>query len=464
MPHLPLDCMSPIAPPITVSQLTRAIKLNLESSFPLVHVQGELSNVKQQPSGHLYFSLKDAHAQLNAVMFRGDASLLSPFPRGGEQVIVTGELNVYPPKGQYQMVVRTLTYTGVGELLQRLEVLKRKLHQLGWFKTTRKRPLPPFPQRIGVVTSATGAVIQDIVHILTRRAPSFSLILNPVRVQGEGAAHEIAQAIEDMNRYQLADVLIVGRGGGSLEDLWAFNEEIVAQAIYGSHIPIISAVGHETDHCIADYVADLRAPTPSAAAELVTRERKQLIDHVITHHTHIHRRMAQLIGYYRHSLKGYCAHPLFQRPTSLLEGHAQRLDDLRYQLYLAYRHVLLLKRHALDVLQQKTQAAKPHQQITRLRERLGTLTQTISQQMQQQLDKRSHRVTTLVQLLHAVDPRRLLAQGYSILLAEKKPIVIQSVRGVQKGDRVRLLLSDGTLLLTVQEVETREHVHSSTCI
>ena len=254
--------------PLTVSQLTNAIKLSLESTFPMIYLQGEVTNFKLQSSGHLYFSLKDANAMIGAVMFKGEASALKIMPKAGDQVVVKGELSVYPPKGNYQLVVRELSYVGLGELLLKLEELKIKLHQMGWFKSSHKKPLPRFPKRIGVVTSPTGAVIQDILNVLTRRFSGFHLILYPVKVQGEGAAQEIAQAIEQFNKYQIVDVMIVGRGGGSLEDLWAFNEEIVASAIFHSQIPIISAVGHETDHCIADYVADVRAPTPSAAAEM----------------------------------------------------------------------------------------------------------------------------------------------------------------------------------------------------
>ncbi len=206
--------LSPPHSPLTVSQLTHAIKLNLESTFPFVHLQGEITNFKLQTSGHLYFSLKDAQAQISAVMFKGEASSLKLLPKAGDQVIVKGELNVYPPKGNYQLIIRELSYVGLGELLQKLELLKIKLHQMGWFKSTRKKPLPKFPKRIGVVTSPTGAVIQDILNILSRRFSGFHLILNPVKVQGEGAAQEIAQAIEQFNRYDLVDVMIVGRGRG----------------------------------------------------------------------------------------------------------------------------------------------------------------------------------------------------------------------------------------------------------
>jgi exodeoxyribonuclease VII large subunit len=247
-------------PVLSVSGLTQSIKMLLEGQFSFVAVQGEVSNCKLQASGHLYFSIKDANAQLSAVMFKGDLAKVPRLPKDGDQVILKGGLNVYPPSGKYQIVVRTLEWAGVGALLLQLEALKAKLKGLGYFDSGRKKPLPKFPKTIGVVTSPTGAVIQDILNVLERRISEFHLILNPVKVQGPGASQEIAAAIDFFNKHQLADVLIVGRGGGSLEDLWAFNEEVVAAAIFRSQIPVVSAVGHETDFTLADFVADVRAP------------------------------------------------------------------------------------------------------------------------------------------------------------------------------------------------------------
>src|SRR3569832_283182 len=254
---------------LSVSQLTLSIKKHLEGRFQTVKVQGEITNFKEQASGHLYFTLKDAETQNTAEKNRGRATRQTRQPKNGDQVIVQGEISVYAPRGNYQLIIRQLHKAGVGELLLKLHALKAKLEGLGWFDNSRKRPLPTSPNTIGVVTSPTGAVIQDILNILSRRHAGFHLILNPVKVQGEGAAKEIAQAISHFNEYKLADVLIACRGGGSLEDLWPFNEEVVASAIYRSRIPVISAVGHETDFSISDFVADLRAPTPSAAAEIV---------------------------------------------------------------------------------------------------------------------------------------------------------------------------------------------------
>lgn len=484
--------------PLTVSQLTNAIKLSLESTFPCIYLQGEISNFKLQTSGHLYFSLKDAQAQIAAVMFKADASLLKIMPKGGDQVIVKGELNVYPPKGNYQLIVRELAYVGIGELLQKLETLKIKLHQMGWFKSARKKPLPRFPKRIGVVTSPTGAVIQDILNILSRRFSGFHLILNPVKVQGDGAAFEIAQAIEQFNRYNLVDVMIVGRGGGSLEDLWAFNEEIVATAIFHSQIPIISAVGHETDHCIADYVADVRAPTPSAAAEIVIAEKSQQLELLNTLKKRIQQTLNHLIQQNQFRLKGILKHPLFIHPYSLLEWRMQKLDDYRPIFEQSMRQFLIFKRHQLEARSQQALALKPTNQIAHFRQRFGGCERILQQYFiqrltqdrqkleykrqqlnhlwqtqqtqrhhlfnQERLKEELHQVITdqlalyrrklghISDMLKALDPKNVLQKGYSILFAEKEPSVINSVAKLKKGQQAKLLLSDGEIIITINEV------------
>ena len=484
--------------PLTVSQLTNAIKLSLESTFPSIHLQGEISNFKQQTSGHLYFSLKDAQAQITAVMFKADASLLKIMPKGGDQVIVKGELNVYPPKGNYQLIVRELAYVGIGELLQKLEMLKIKLHQMGWFKSAHKKPLPRFPKRIGVVTSPTGAVIQDILNILSRRFSGFHLILNPVRVQGEGAALEIAQAIEQFNRYHLVDVIIVGRGGGSLEDLWPFNEEIVATAIFHSQIPIISAVGHETDHCIADYVADVRAPTPSAAAEIVIAEKGQQLEFLSSLKKRIQQTLAHLIQQNHFRLQGILKHPLITHPRGLLEWRMQKLDDYRLLLEQTIHQTLQLKKHQLEVKSQHALSLNPTNLITYFRQRfLGcerTLSQYFIQKVHQERQKLNYKAQQLIylwqtqhtkrthllnqeklrkelfqivndqitfskrklehmqEMFKALDPKNILQKGYSILFAEKEFSVINSVAKLKQGQQARLLLSDGEVIITINEV------------
>lgn len=489
-------------PPLTVSQLTNAIKLNLETAFPCIHMQGEVTNFKLQTSGHLYFSLKDANAQITAVMFKGDAALLKVVPKGGDQVIIRGELNVYPPKGNYQLIVREIAYAGLGELLQKLEMLKIKLHQLGWFKRIHKKPLPRFPQRIGVVTSPTGAVIQDILHILTRRFSGFHLILNPVKVQGEGAAFEIAQAIEQFNRFQLVDVIIVGRGGGSLEDLWAFNEEIVASAIFHSQIPIISAVGHETDHCIADYVADVRAPTPSAAAEIVISEKSQQLDYLIGIKKRMQQTLAHLVQQNHFRLKGVLKNPLINTPKNFLEWRMQKLDDFRTDLDQSMRQFLNLRKHQLESKSQQVLTLKPTNQISHFKQRLSSFMRALDhaiirqienhrvklhsqkqrldlqwenkqtqrrhlfnpQQFKQKLElifqdrliQAKRKLIHVKDLLKALDPKNVLQKGYSILFANKDSTVINSVAKLENGQQARLLLSDGELFITINEVKKRE--------
>lgn len=486
-------------PPIlTVSQLTNAIKLQLEATFPSVWLQGEISNCKLQSSGHLYFSLKDPQAQISAIMFRADASTMQLPPKDGDRVIVRGEINVYPPSGKYQIIVRELRQVGLGELLLRLEELKRKLHAKGWFKSDHKKPLPKFPRRIGVVTSPTGAAIQDILNILTRRFAGFHLILNPVRVQGEGAAQEIAKAIAQFNQYDLVDVMIVGRGGGSIEDLWAFNEEIVAEAIFNSRIPIISAVGHETDHCIADYVADVRAPTPSAAAEIVIAEKT----HQLTHLSQVQRRMQQtmqhLIRQRREQLNGLRKQPIFVSPYTLLGGWMQQLDALKQDIELAMKQQMKHKRLVLEARQRHMQALQPSAQITHMRQKLlhwhkalyNSFTVRLHngrKQMAQKRDRleqswkakhsgylrlfnaaakrklldqscrrlltlRKERLAQVSNALHSVDPKNLLTKGYSILFAEKDHSVITSIGAITEKQEIRALLADGEILSTVKVV------------
>lgn len=415
---------------LTVSELTTAIKKHLESRFPLVAVKGEISNFKEQSSGHLYFTLKDAEAQISAVLFRGNAKTLTRLPKGGDQVVIRGELSVYPPKGNYQLIVRDLKYAGVGELLLKWHELKARLEAKGWFDKQRKKKLPPFPKTIGVVTSPTGAVIQDIVHILNRRFSGVHLILNPVKVQGEGAAQEIAQAINQFNRHKLADVLIVGRGGGSLEDLWAFNEECVAEAIFRSEIPIISAVGHETDFSIADYVADIRAPTPSAAAEIVIAEKQHHLGFLSQTHKRLTHTLSQLVRIHRHKLEGIARHPLFSSPYAILGQASQRLDDLREEITAGVHHLIATKKMHLASCKQRLTFFSPATRVKQLKEKLDRLS--------------SH--------LRAINPKNLLTKGYCILFREKGDSVIFSAKDVHPQEKLSLHLHDGNLKVEVYDI------------
>ncbi len=399
----------------SVSELTSAIKGILEPNFRGISVKGEISNFKVQSSGHLYFSLKDASSQISAALFKGNAAQLMRMPKEGDQVIAVGEISLYAPRGQYQIIIRELQFLGVGELLLKLHQRKEELSRRGFFNPEHKKPLPKLPKRIGVVTSPTGAVIQDIVHVLTRRFDGVSLILNPVKVQGEGAAEEIARAIDDFNRYKLADVLIVGRGGGSIEDLWAFNEEIVAEAIFRSEIPIISAVGHETDFTIADWVADVRAPTPSAAAEIATSEKASLIQFLEQAKSLVRQRLKQQITGYRQHIGALQKHPLLASPYGVLAPAIQRLDDFSRQLELC----------------------NPKGKIKEHRDRL-------------------ERLTRHLQSLH---PKNVLKKGYAMLFSEKDNSIILSAKDLQPDQKIALVLQDGKAVANIQEV-TLESRHS----
>ncbi len=439
-------------PVFSVSQITNAIKLTLEKTFRSVAIQGEISNFKQQSSGHLYFTLKDADAQISAVMFRGNASYLKSIPKDGDNVIVKGEINVYPPSGRYQIIVRELELVGLGELLLKLEKLKRDIQKRGWFNKEFKKPLPTLPRRIGVVTSPTGAAIQDMLNVLTRRFGGVNLLLNPVRVQGAEAPGEIARAIEQFNEHKLADVLIIGRGGGSIEDLWAFNEEIVAEAIFKSKIPIVCAVGHETDHCIAEYVADVRAPTPSAAAEIVMAEKEQQIKHL----GQLQRRLEQFITHQikqqQEKLYGIVRQPVFSSPYAVLGPWMQKLDILRNDLDSGMKQQLTNKKLRLEGRRKQAQSLQPLTQLRYFQQKLQQLGKGLDHAIQSSIHFKTERFKKITDTLHAIDPKKLLTKGYSIVFSEKDGSVINSIRTLTKDDRLRLLVSDGEVISTVNEI------------
>lgn len=439
-------------PILTVSQLSQAIKHNLESTFSLVWLQGEVSNSKPHSSGHFYFSLKDANAQIGAVMFRPDVAALKVIPKDGTQVIVKGEISLYPISGKYQIVVRELRLVGIGELLIKLEELKIKIHKKGWFKQEHKKPLPKFPKKIGVVTSPTGAVIQDVLNILSRRFSGFHLILNPVKVQGEGAAQEIAEAINQFNRYHLVDVMIVGRGGGSIEDLWAFNEEIVAEAIFNSRIPIISAVGHETDHCIADYVADVRAPTPSAAAELVIAEKAQQLHHLTQMQKRMQQTVMHLIKHDRHRLDGVLRQPILKTPYGVLGPWLQRLDHLRQDIDDRMLQRIRTERLILNSRQRLLISLKPGAKLEHFKQKLCGLERELKAGWKRLFLQKRERLQNLKNSLDAVNPKNLLTKGYCILFSEKDHSAITSVQSIEKNQKVQILLSDGDLHATINDI------------
>ena len=344
---------------LTVSALTSSLKALLEDSFPAVCVTGEISNFKHHSSGHMYFSLKDEKSQMRCVMWRWQNQALRFIPEDGMQVILRGDISVYESRGEYQLVTQSMQPAGAGALLAAFERLKERLASEGLFDSERKRPLPFQPERVGVITSQTGAAVRDIIRILHRRAPWVQIILWSVRVQGDGAASEIAAAIEGMNAYGQVDVIIVGRGGGSMEDLWAFNEEVVVRALVNSAIPTISAVGHEVDVTLADFAADVRAPTPSGAAEQVVRDRQEMMERVSTSFSRLYNAVTGRILQHRQMLELLMSSHGLRRPLDLVTQRAQTVDEFARRLLDTSARQLDQRTHALHGLAGRLNALNP---------------------------------------------------------------------------------------------------------
>ena len=391
----------------SVSEVNRFIKglLDAEGSLQRIMIRGELSNFKTYRSGHCYFTLKDASAALKCVMFRSRAQYLRFLPQDGQQVVASGSISVYERDGVYQLYVDSLAQEGQGALSEALRQLKARLAAEGLFDASHKQALPPFPKRIGVITSLSGAVLRDIYHVGKRRDPSVQLVLLPVQVQGQGAAEEIAAAIRYFNAKYPVDVLIVGRGGGSLEDLWAFNEECVVRAIFASRIPVISAVGHETDFTLADEVSDLRAATPSQAAELAIPDAAEVLQRVRSLRARLLQAARHDISLRREQLRHLMQRPLWQAPERLLEARAQQLDALSERL----------KRAAA------ARAEEKHQALASAIDRLALL-----------------------------DPVRVLHRGYAVVEKEGRPLL--RVREAAPGDTLLLRLADGQIQAGVEKI------------
>jgi len=419
---------------LSVSELTRHIKALLEGQFPAVWVDGEISNLAVAPSGHVYFTLKDATAQLAAVLFRGAASKIPFKLADGQQVVALGAVSVYDRRGQYQLIVSQLLPKGLGALQLAFEQLKQKLAAEGLFDPARKKPLPVLPARIGLVTSPTGAAIRDFLNILGRRYPDRHVIINPVRVQGAGAAAEIAAAIDEFNALDLVDVIIVTRGGGSLEDLWAFNEEVVARAIARSRIPTISAVGHEIDFTIADFVADFRAPTPSAAAELVVKAKAEFQ----TELRQFQRRLDKDLQYRLSVAHRRLAGCVLRHPAELVRQFQQQLDDLAHRLARATAGTLAHQRARLTA----NKLVTPRDYIQARRLRLATQSARLSTGLTHRRQVTRHHLATLAGKLDLLSPQATLARGYSITrLADGH--VVKTVQTAPVGATIRTLVMDG---------------------
>jgi exodeoxyribonuclease VII large subunit len=461
---------------LTVSQLTNAIKLQLERNFLHVTVRGEVSNLKLQASGHLYFCLKDSYSQVSCVMFKQSLVKAEVPIKEGSEIVIQGEINVYPPRGSYQIVVKTVSLIGLGELLVKLELLKQKLQKLGFFDPARKKKIPKFPKRIGVVTSPTGAVIRDVINILTRRLVGFHLIVNPVRVQGDGADVEIARAIEEFNRLELVDVIIVCRGGGSIEDLAPFNSEKVAQALFESKIPTISAVGHETDTSISDFVADLRAPTPSSAAEMVSFERHQLVEKLAKTSRHVGQLVLKNIALKRNALQSIVQSEQLKQPSRLIQVFAQQLDDMHEELSMAIKRIIQKQQADCTRMKKLIDMARPSYKIQEKKKMLSSLAFSLENSMKfsflhlkkryfgkqfeerirlhmaREISLKKERLHKIHSHMQSLNPKNILQKGYSILFSRKDGSVINSIHSLHAGDSVRMLVADGEAEGTITKV------------
>ncbi len=437
---------------LTVSELTGRIRGLLEGEFPDLWVEGEVSNFRQAQSGHLYFTLKDERAQVRCVCFRNEARLLKFRPEDGLHITVRGALGVYETRGEYQIYVQHIEPVGFGALQLAFEQLKQRLTAEGLFAAERKKPLPLLPRCIGLVTSPAGAAVQDVLRVLRRRFPNARVLLYPVRVQGEGAAEEIVQAIQYLGRQRLADVLLVVRGGGSLEDLWAFNEEIVARAIAASPVPVVTGVGHETDFTIADFVADVRAPTPSAAAEIVVRSREEFDRHVAELGRRLVERTRYLLLERRHRVHQLGAHPAFRRLPDLVRERRQQVDELTLELGDRLRARLKRWAQRLVTLQTRLSGIDLRLRIAALRLRLGQLGERLRTLAERVFVARRHRLDALAVQLDERNPLRLLERGYAIAY-DAAGRVLRDAGTVALGDEIAVQLARGRLAASVTKKE-----------
>lgn len=436
--------LEPVRRVYSVSELTRAIRDLFEDEFRDIWVAGEISGTRCAASGHYYFTLKDSEAVLACVCYRITARLLRFKPQDGIAVVARGRLDVYPPRGSYQLQVEALEPQGYGALQLAFEQLKKRLAAEGLFDASRKRSLPLFPRRIGLITSPDGAAIRDLVSILRRRLPGIHLRLYPVPVQGEGASEAIAQAIDYMGRSGWPDVLIVGRGGGSLEDLWAFNEEIVARAIAACPVPVISAVGHETDFTIADFVADLRAPTPSAAAELVAPERRQLAARV----EEARRKIEQALRYRLLRARNQLHERGIDRAAEVLRRiigrRFERLDELEERLREACRRELERRNLAFVALETRLRRQDLRLRMGEVRRRLEALRAAMGERMKLRLVSARGRLERLAAMLAQLSPLAILERGYAIV-QDREGRFVRDAAAVTAGDPLTVRLHRGRL-------------------
>ncbi|MBM7651564.1 exodeoxyribonuclease VII large subunit [Neobacillus cucumis] len=439
---------------LTVNALTKYIKRKFDADPHLreVHVRGEISNFKQHSSGHMYFTLKDDKARILAVMFSSQSRLMKFAPENGMKVIVKGEVSVYEPSGQYQIYIREMQPDGIGELFLAYEQLKKRLESEGLFAPETKKTIPLYPGTVGVITSPTGAAIRDIITTIKRRYPIANILVFPALVQGENAASSIAKAIEKANNLKEIDVLIVGRGGGSIEELWAFNEELTARAIFSSRIPIISAVGHETDFTIADFVADLRAPTPTGAAELAVPHIEELLDRILQRQTRLIGVMSGKFKFEKERLNRVQKSYAFRYPRRLYEQKLEQVDRLTEMLVRGASRLSSIKKDQHEILSKRLQRNHPNEGLQEAKKQFYRLEKDLNRTVNQIYVRKQTDFDRILSTLQALSPLKIMERGYSLAYTEDNQLV-KSVKQVKENERVQIQLTDGSLFCHVETIK-----------
>ena len=440
----------------TVTQLNRATSQLLAEYFMTVRVQGELSNLSTPSSGHSYFTLKDANAQIRCALFRTQHRRLNFKLENGKQVIVKAQVSLYEPRGDYQLIVDSMEAAGEGDLRRAFDDLKYKLAEEGLFDSAYKQRLPVLPKAIGVITSATGAALHDILTVLKRRFAAIPVIIYPVAVQGEQAKYDISKAIAIANQRAECEVLIVGRGGGSLEDLWAFNEEIVARAIFASNIPIISAVGHETDVTIADFVADFRAATPSAAAEFASPDSEQWLARFIQLESRLQQQIQRVLSQHQQSVDWFSKRLAQQSIEQKLAGNNQQVNALKLRLTQAMHHKLHHQQNLLAIKTAELWQHNPAVTIRNYQQRQRYLSHRLLSATEQQLKQYQQRLATAGQTLHAVSPLATLNRGYALTINPNSGQIIRSSSQLKLGDIVETRLAQGSFSSEIKTITLKK--------
>jgi len=438
----------------TVAELSRDVSALLESAFPALWIEGEISNFSAPSSGHWYFTLKDNQAQVRCAMFKPKVRGVKFQPEPGKHVLVRAKVSLYEPRGDFQLIVEEMEEAGAGALQRALEALKQKLSAEGLFEAARKKPLPVFARRIGVITSPTGAALRDILSVLKRRFPCVPVLIYPTPVQGQGAGEKIAQAIALADTRKDCDVLILARGGGALEDLWSFNEEIVARAIAACSIPLVSGVGHETDFTIADFVADRRAPTPSVAAEMVSPNGDEWLAQFVRQEKRMGALMRTVLNQASERLRGFASR--LQHPNRRLQTWTQRLDELERRLHQGWRGSQLQRTHRLATLGEQVRRYAPENRLAQLRHECNFLSVRLYQAHTRQLERSRNRLSLAVRGLETVSPLATLQRGYAIVAAQDGH-VIRSADEVSQGQSLDIRLSQGRIACVVVKADIEPH-------